>query len=224
MMQIASDVRTHEQGVDTRRFVKAFVVQEAQVRRELHIDHTAENAAQELREAIERIDGRADFIAGDGDATKAGAQWFDEHRGVVTTRLGRVFDTDTDSPLPGSYATGWIKRGPSGVIGSNKRCAKETVDSLVEDLLDGRLAKPRTSGELLSAKLTERFVQVVGYDGWRSIDRHERLRGEQCGRPRVKLTRREDLLAYGRATWPERGESRDETPARTIAGTGDSVQ
>jgi ferredoxin--NADP+ reductase len=144
---------------------------------------------------------------------------FDDRRGVITTQLGRVLDTDTDSLVPGVYATGWIKRGPSGVIGSNKRCAKETADSLVEDLLAGRLPTPRISADQLAARLAERFVQVVGHDGWRSIDRHEQQRGRQCGRPRVKLVRREDLLAYGR----EDGPAASSLAGRSKPGSTESV-
>jgi ferredoxin--NADP+ reductase len=143
---------------------------------------------------------------------------FDERRGVITTQSGRVFDPSTGSVVPGSYATGWIKRGPSGVIGTNKRCAKETADALVEDLLAGRLPKPRTSGDVVAARLAERFSQVVGYDGWCSIDRHEQLRGKSSGRSRVKLARREDLLAYGRAPWP----GHEEPPEGTDVGATES--
>ncbi|HEX3618602.1 MAG TPA: FAD-dependent oxidoreductase [Solirubrobacteraceae bacterium] len=118
---------------------------------------------------------------------------FDDRRATVLNEGGRVLDPDTQKPIPGLYAAGWIKRGPSGVIGTNKKCAQETTDRLFEDHSAGLLPTPtRTPAELL-AQLRER-VNVVDYSGWEAIDAHERALGEPNGRPRVKLVRRHEQL------------------------------
>jgi ferredoxin--NADP+ reductase len=118
---------------------------------------------------------------------------FDTRRGVIPNRCGRVLAGD--GVTPGVYVTGWIKRGPSGVIGTNKKCAQETVDALLEDADAGHLPAPRVDdAELFEARLRERKPQLVTYAGWEAIDRHEKALGEPQGRPRVKLTRLEELL------------------------------
>jgi ferredoxin/flavodoxin---NADP+ reductase len=110
---------------------------------------------------------------------------FDEQRGTVANDRGRV--------APGVYAAGWIKRGPSGVIGTNKKDATETVELLLEDLRDGP-RKDRPGGEI-ERLLTGRGVRLVLYPGWTSIDELERAAGERLGRPRVKLCTWDELLA-----------------------------
>ncbi len=121
---------------------------------------------------------------------------FDGRRRRILNELGRVLDPSTQQPLPGVYATGWSKRGPSGVIGTNKRCAQETVGLLLDDLNAGRLPAPlRTPGELV-AELRARGVTIVDYSGWEAIDAHERELGEAGGQPRVKLVDRDELLAW----------------------------
>jgi ferredoxin--NADP+ reductase len=118
---------------------------------------------------------------------------FDTGRGVIPNRCGRVLGAD--DVLPGVYVTGWIKRGPSGVIGTNKKCAQETVDALLEDADAGCLREPRIDdAEAFEARLRERKPQLITYAGWEAIDRHEKALGEPQGRPRVKLTRLEELL------------------------------
>jgi ferredoxin--NADP+ reductase len=109
---------------------------------------------------------------------------FDEDTGTVPNDRGRV--------APGVYVAGWIKRGPSGVIGTNKKDASETVELLLEDLRDA-LRKGRSAAEV-EAVLLDRGVQLVVYEGWTSIDELERAAGEPLGRPRVKLCTWEDLL------------------------------
>ena len=110
---------------------------------------------------------------------------FDERSGTIPNEGGRV--------APGVYVTGWIKRGPSGVIGTNKKDAAETVALLLEDLR----AAPRKgrSAEEVDALLLDRGVRFVLYSGWTSIDEVERAAGEKVGRPRVKLCTWDDLLA-----------------------------
>jgi len=109
---------------------------------------------------------------------------FDERTGTVPNDRGRV--------SPGVYAAGWIKRGPSGVIGTNKKDATETVEVLLEDLRDG-LRKGR-SAEDVEQLLTERVPRLVTYEGWTSLDERERSAGEPHGRPRVKLCTWDELL------------------------------
>jgi ferredoxin--NADP+ reductase len=127
---------------------------------------------------------------------------FDERHGTIANEHGRV--VGTDGPLPGEYAVGWIKRGPTGVIGTNKRDAQETVDAIFADLAAGRLPDPPApdAGEV-ERTLRARQPELVTYEGWSEIDRHERARGESAGRPRVKLTRVEELLRVAAEEQPE---------------------
>jgi len=119
---------------------------------------------------------------------------FDESRNTLNNEGGRITDPETGDPLPGVYTAGWIKRGPSGVIGTNKKCAQETVSALLEDLAAGKLPDPSAEVDSLIEVLHERHPDVVDYAGWQLIDQHERGLGEPAGRPRVKLTRAEELL------------------------------
>jgi ferredoxin--NADP+ reductase len=113
---------------------------------------------------------------------------FDARRGTIPNDGGRV--------ELGVYCAGWIKRGPTGVIGTNKKDATETVQLLLEDAAAGRLEpKPEASAAAVDALLAERGVQVVEYDGWMAIDEVERAAGEKGGRPRVKLCTWDALLA-----------------------------
>jgi ferredoxin--NADP+ reductase len=119
---------------------------------------------------------------------------FDEGRGVIPNADGRVLDAD-GAPIPGMYCSGWIKRGPSGVIGTNKKDAAETVEHLLEDADAGLL--PSGEGDLEDL-LMERGMPFIEYSGWEAIDRHERSLGAPHGRPRVKLVSWDELL--GRAS------------------------
>jgi ferredoxin--NADP+ reductase len=126
---------------------------------------------------------------------------FDERGGVIPNDGGRVRDPDSGELVAGEYVVGWIKRGPSGVIGTNKKDAQETVDAMLADLglaADGPAPDThmpvRPDADAVEALLRERQPQLVTYEGWEAIDRHERARGEQTGRPRVKLTRIDELL------------------------------
>jgi ferredoxin/flavodoxin---NADP+ reductase len=112
---------------------------------------------------------------------------FDDARGTVPHEAGRVCD--------GEYVVGWIKRGPTGIIGTNKRDAQETVNTLLGDLEAGRvLDPPRPEREELERLLDERKPDHVTYEGWEAIDHAERSAGEPHGRPRVKLCTFEELL------------------------------
>jgi ferredoxin/flavodoxin---NADP+ reductase len=121
---------------------------------------------------------------------------FDEDRCTMRNRGGRVLD-ERGEPISGVYCTGWIKRGPTGIIGTNKKDATETVEALLEDAREGRLPRRKTSAEATDAWLAERGIDVVTYSGWDAIDALERGRGEELGRPRVKLLTWEELLSTG---------------------------
>ena len=125
---------------------------------------------------------------------------FDDGTGTIHNRGGRVTQVGTEEALPGVYTAGWVKRGPSGVIGTNKKCAQETVDLLWEDLQAGSLPEPTTTPNELIAALEERGVEVVDYAGWELIDAHEKSLGEPHGRPRVKLVRRAEHLLHAAAS------------------------
>ena len=127
------------------------------------------------------------------------------YRGVATP--GLPFDDKsgtiphTDGRIEGSrneYVVGWIKRGPSGVIGSNKKDSQATVDTLIGDLKNAELA---TAGaerpEALAEWLLSRQPELVTDDHWKLIDEHERAAGSDVGRPRVKLTSVAELLRIG---------------------------
>ena len=120
---------------------------------------------------------------------------FDERSFVLPNDRGRVLGADGE-PLPGVYAVGWIKRGPTGILGTNKRDADETVRCLVEDLAADRVpVPPDPDPEKIVALLAERNPDVVTVEGWRAIDADERQRGSREQRPRVKLSSRDELLA-----------------------------
>ena len=121
---------------------------------------------------------------------------FDDRAGTVPNENGRVLGAD-GSAIPGVYCAGWIKRGPTGVIGTNKKDAAETVEHLLEDSRAGRL--PARGEGTIDDLLGERDVQVVTYPGWEAIDALERARGEEQGRPRVKLCTWDELLAAARS-------------------------
>ena len=110
---------------------------------------------------------------------------FDERAFVLPNERGRV--------APGIYTVGWIKRGPTGILGTNKRDAEETIACLAEDLRAGVLPEP--SGEPIDGLLAERGLDVVTAAGWRAIDGQERAAGRSADRPRVKLASRDELLA-----------------------------
>jgi ferredoxin--NADP+ reductase len=130
---------------------------------------------------------------------------FDEDRGVIPNQAGRVSDPSTDRQVPGQYAVGWIKRGPSGVIGTNKKDAQETVDNLLSDLEAGRVPDTAADAPAVESWLAERAPEHVTYPGWQAIDRAEQERGKPLGRPRVKFVRIEEMLEAARSGDPVAG-------------------
>ncbi|WP_261569764.1 FAD-dependent oxidoreductase [Frankia gtarii] len=118
---------------------------------------------------------------------------FDERRGIIPNDAGRVAGADRE------YVAGWIKRGPTGIIGTNRKCAVETVATLLADVGEGRLARHPGAGGVdpvgeAESWLRERQPDLVTEAGWRLIDAAERASGEPVGRPRVKLTTLDALV------------------------------
>jgi ferredoxin--NADP+ reductase len=121
---------------------------------------------------------------------------FHEGWGVILNEQGRVLDPDTNLPRPGEYTAGWIKRGPTGVIGTNKPDAAETVAAMLEDLAAQRvLTPPEPDPGAVLRLVQERQPQWVSWEEWRQLDRLEVARGRAGGRPRVKFTSVKDMLA-----------------------------
>ncbi|MFD4404209.1 4Fe-4S binding protein [Nocardia sp. NPDC058499] len=118
---------------------------------------------------------------------------FDEKRAVVPNEHGRVTGPD-GTPLSGVYVSGWIKRGPRGVIGSNRIDSEETVEVLIADFMSGKLAAPTGDRDALRALVQQRQPDMVDRVGWKAIDQAERGAGKEAGRPRVKFTTHTDLL------------------------------
>ena len=124
-----------------------------------------------------------------------GVPW-DDRRGLIRNEGGRVCDED-GRHRQGEYVVGWIKRGPSGVIGTNKKDAADTVARIVEDA--ERLRAPQADADDCLRWLAACAPDAVSWAGWQAIDEAERTAGEPHGRPRVKLVRLAELLEAGRA-------------------------
>ena len=117
---------------------------------------------------------------------------FEARRGVFPNEAGRI--VDDGAPVAGLYAAGWIKRGPSGVIGTNKPDSVETVRNLIEDLPSlAACATPDTAS--IQDLLASRGVRVVNYADWQKIDAAEVARGKPNGKPREKFTSVAEMLA-----------------------------
>lgn len=141
----------------------------------------------------------------------------DDERGTIPNDHGRVVELESRERVPGQYVVGWIKRGPSGVIGTNKKDAQDTVNALLEDLADGRVPRPPggSSSESIDALLAERAPDHVTFSGWQAIDQR-RGHPRRAARPSTRevLRRRRDAQgrrdertrsltkAGGQPTWP----------------------
>jgi ferredoxin--NADP+ reductase len=121
---------------------------------------------------------------------------FDEATGTMPNLTGRVLD-ESGAAIPGLYCAGWIKRGPTGVIGTNKKDATETAELLLEDARNGVLTHEVEAGTI-DGLLAERGLAAVSYAGWEAIDAVEKACGAEQGRPRVKLASWAELLEAGR--------------------------
>ncbi len=122
---------------------------------------------------------------------------FDDATAVVPNSAGRVIGAG-GHPMPGAYVAGWIKRGPTGFIGTNKSCAMETVAAIVDDFNAGLLTEPTGRPAALGRLVRARAPQVIDGAGWRAIDAAEIARGESQGRPRVKFTSVPEMLVAAR--------------------------
>jgi ferredoxin--NADP+ reductase len=124
---------------------------------------------------------------------------FDERGGTIANEAGRVVDPDGGGQRLGHYAVGWIKRGPTGVIGTNKKDAQETIDNLFADLEAGRLGSPADLDPGAIVELIgERCPECVTFSGWQAIDEAEQEAGRPQGRPRVKFCRVSEMVEVAR--------------------------
>lgn len=120
---------------------------------------------------------------------------FDEKRGLILNAGGRVLDSHDSGHKVGHYTAGWIKRGPSGVIGTNKKDALETVQHLLADVASQTLLEPADPDpEAIERLLAEKNVRYISFEDWQAIDQAEVGRGEPHGRPRVKFVRVDEML------------------------------
>jgi ferredoxin--NADP+ reductase len=127
---------------------------------------------------------------------------FDSDRGVIPNEAGRVTHLESGEQAAGHYAVGWIKRGPSGVIGTNKKDAQDTVDSLFADLEAGKVPEREPIEPAIEELLAERAGDHVTYLGWQAIDRAEVSAGEPHGRPRVKFCSVAEMVEAAKAAEP----------------------
>jgi ferredoxin--NADP+ reductase len=123
---------------------------------------------------------------------------FDETAAVVPNDGGRVVDPQSGQPVRGSYVAGWIKRGPTGFIGTNKSCAQQTVQNLVDDYNAGLLTDPTARPAALDKFVLRRCPDMVDTAGWNAIDEAEIARGGG-DRPRDKFTAVADMLSAAAA-------------------------
>jgi ferredoxin/flavodoxin---NADP+ reductase len=140
---------------------------------------------------------------------------FDDAKAVVPNDGGRVVEPALGNPVPGAYVAGWIKRGPTGFIGTNKSCSFQTVQALVADFNAGKLTDPAPPAAL-SALVRDRQPDAVDSAGWRAIDAAEIARGNHEGRPRNKFTDVAEMLAAA-ATAPQAPPPRRRLLARLRA-------
>lgn len=121
---------------------------------------------------------------------------FNESWGVIPNEIGRVTEPETGQPVRGMYVSGWIKRGPTGVIGTNKKDGTETAGAMLEDAGSSSVLDPaHPDPSTLDALVRERQPHVVNYADWSRLDELEQSRGEAGGRPRVKFTSRAEMRA-----------------------------
>jgi ferredoxin--NADP+ reductase len=120
---------------------------------------------------------------------------YDTRKGTIPNEHGRVLDPASDKTVPGEYVVGWAKRGPTGVIGTNKPDSIESVNSMFEDLQKGKLQGCEDPNpDAVVALLKERGVRYVTGDEWRTIEAFEVAAGKAQGKPRVKLVQADEML------------------------------
>jgi len=122
---------------------------------------------------------------------------FKESWGIIPNIRGRIADEEENNTLTGLYVTGWIKRGPTGVIGTNKRDSGETVALMIEDIKNNITFRPENpTSDKIETLIKERNPEYVNYEDWLKIDKEEIKRGEKEGKPRVKFTNINDIKIY----------------------------
>lgn len=129
---------------------------------------------------------------------------FDHVEGVIPNEDGRVLDDDA-TPVPATYVTGWIKRGPVGLIGHTKSDASETIASLLDDV-DALPTAPSRDPDAVLAFLADKGIQHTSTDGWVRLDAHELARGEDAGRTRIKVVDRDEMVEVSRAEFVDAEE------------------
>jgi ferredoxin--NADP+ reductase len=126
---------------------------------------------------------------------------FDERKGLISNLGGRVLNPESGEHEVGEYVVGWVKRGPSGVIGTNKKDATDTVARILEDRDAGKLNAPKDADPASCEQfLSQQCPELVTWEGWRAIDAHETGLGESQGRPRVKLVRTGEMVDIASST------------------------
>jgi ferredoxin--NADP+ reductase len=121
---------------------------------------------------------------------------FDHVTGTVPHNQGRILDLD-GGPVPGAYVSGWIKRGPIGLIGHTKGCSSETVAALLADAPSLRPASQPDPGAVITF-LNDRGIEFTTWLGWQKLDSYERALGAPPGRERIKVVDRSEMLAASR--------------------------
>jgi ferredoxin--NADP+ reductase len=117
---------------------------------------------------------------------------FDDKRGLIPNREGRIYDPQTDSQVPGAYVVGWARSGPKGLIGIHKAASAEVVKAMLEDF---QPAAPLAERDAIVEVLAQRNLQVISFDDWKILDAHEIERGKERGAPRDKVTQIDEMLA-----------------------------
>lgn len=203
-LQIAREYSERPTNPENKRIVFRFLASPVEV--------VGSEAVSALRVTTNTLDEAGAVIAGDPDGERETIDTqlilrsigyrgsavdkipFDDVKGVVPNDRGRVVDANGEA-VPGVYVTGWIKRGPRGVIGTNRNCADETVARLLEDFREGRLGREVKSREAVRDLLADRGVKRVDWSGWRAIDTAERQRGAATSRPRIKFVDVAEMLS-----------------------------
>lgn len=157
------------------------------------------------QDAVEGLQGADGELIEAGLVLRATGYLSDDVAGVAVDSAvgrfshdtGRVLHPETGEVVPGTYTAGWAKRGPSGVIGTNRSCAAETVGSLLDDYEAGRIADPAAAGTAFDALLVGRGLPVIDIKSWKALDAFEIGAGAELGRPRLKVV---DALEQRRIT------------------------
>jgi ferredoxin--NADP+ reductase len=119
---------------------------------------------------------------------------FHDRWGVILNEKGRVVDPESKQPIIGLYTSGWIKRGPSGVVGTNKPDSVESVTCMLEDFSTGSILQPSSADAASAEKfIADRKPDYFSYADWKCLDQLEQEKGKACGRPRVKFTSVEEM-------------------------------